>query len=155
LQTVGKSLHHNEIFRRTKPENRIGLDFHQLGTPGCLLFKRQCAKRYIYSNAFRTFEKQNPVLKRKFSARFYPGLKRFQKWIDVSLFASTPREERKIYVSREPRFTPVLNGQPANKTKLPAALFACTLHLKRYATQFIHGALNLRKMRCCSTNPDV
>ena len=94
LQTVGKGFHHNEIFRRTKPENRIGLDFHQLGTPGCLLFKRQCAKRYIYSNAFRTFEQQNPVLKSKFPAIFHPGLKYFQQRVNVCFLATKAREER-------------------------------------------------------------
>jgi hypothetical protein len=143
------------ILRRTKPENRIGLNFYQPRTPGRLLLKRQSSQRYVYPDTSCTFEQQNPVLKRKFPAIFYPGLTHFQQRIDVCFLATKAREERQIYITREPRFAPVLNSQTANKTKSPIAFFAFALHLKRHATQLVHKALNLRKLRCCSTNPDV
>ena len=94
LQTVGESLHHNEILRRTKPENRIGLNFYQPRTPGGFFLKRQSSQRYIYPNTFRTFEQQNPVLKSKFPTIFYPGLKYFQQRVDVCFLATKAREER-------------------------------------------------------------
>jgi hypothetical protein len=155
LQTVGKGFHHNEILCRTKPENSIGLNFYQLRTAGCLLFKRQSSQRYVYSNTLTTFEKQHPVLKSKRPAIFYPGLEYFQKRIDVCFLATEAREECEVHIASEPWFAPVLNGQPANKTKPPTAPLAFTLHVKCHATKFIHEALNLLKIRCCSTKPDV
>ena len=75
-------------------ENRIGLNFYQPRTPGCLLLKRQSSQRYVYSNTFCAFEQQNPVLKSKLPAIFYTGLKYFQQRINVCFLATKAREER-------------------------------------------------------------
>ena len=94
MQSVGKGFHHNEIFRRTKPENRTGLDFYHLRTSGGLLFKRQGSQCYVYASAFGTLEKQNPVLEGERSTRFYRRFRHFQKRINATFLATKAREKR-------------------------------------------------------------